>query len=153
MLFLLCQAGGHRFGIDVHDVVAVLPRVCFQTAAGAPPWLAGLFAYDGRPTPVIDLALLVRGTPCPHVWGSRIVLVSLDTPAGPRRLGLLMEHVETAQLAGRPDEGLTSAPGLPDWGPVVLHEGELVQFLELPRVLAQQRPPSLLAAADVTEDV
>jgi len=61
MLFLLCHAGGHRFGIEVNNVVEVLPRVRFQAAAGAQPWLAGLFAYNGQPTPVIDLPFLVGG--------------------------------------------------------------------------------------------
>jgi chemotaxis-related protein WspB len=153
MLFLLCQAGGHRFGIDVHDVVAVLPRVRFQSAAGKPPWLAGLFVHEGRPTPVIDVALLVSGQPCPPVWSSRIVLVTRHTAAGPRRLGLLMEHVETAQRTEQPSESRASVDGLPDWGPVVLHEGELVQFLELPRVLALPEPPSPLDAVQLTEDV
>jgi len=153
MLFLLCQAGGHRFGIDVHDVHAVLPRVRLQSAAGKPPWLAGVFVHEGRPTPVIDLALLVSGQPCPSVWSSRIVLVARQTSAGPRRLGLLMEHVETAQ---RSDQGAAephALDGLPDWGPVVLHEGQLVQFLELPRVLALPQPRSPLAAVALEEDL
>jgi chemotaxis-related protein WspB len=151
LLFLLCQAGGHRFGIDVHDVIAVLPRARFQPAAGAPPWLAGLFSHEGRPTPVIDLPLLVGGKPCPLVWSSRIVLVSVTTAGGPQRLGLLMEHVETAQRDEQPADALAATPGLPDWGPALLHDGDLVQFLELPRVLPWGRSPSLLTGTDPTE--
>ncbi len=151
MLFLLCQAGGHRFGIDVRDVIAVLPRARFQPAAGAPPWLAGVFAHEGRPTPVIDLPMLVGGQPCPLVWSSRIVLVSVPGAGVPQRLGLLMEHVETAQRGDQAAEALGSAAGLPDWGPAFLHDGNLVQFLELPRVLPGNRPLSLLAGAAVTE--
>jgi len=153
MLFLLCQAAGHRFGIDVHNVVAVLPRVRFQVAAGAPPWLAGLFNHNGRLTPVLDVPLLVGGKPCPHLWSSRIVLVSLaGAPAtGAQRVGLLMERVETAQLAGPPEELPLAASDLPAWGPVVLHEGELVQFLELPRLLAHDRPQFLLTGTAATE--
>jgi chemotaxis-related protein WspB len=146
MLFLLCQAGGHRFGLNVEDVLAVLPRVEFQSAAGKPPWMAGVFVHEGRPTPVIDLSALVNGQPCPPLWSSRIVLVTRPTAAGPRRLGLLMEHVETAQLANEPTESELSLDGLPDWGPVVLHEGALVQFLELPRVLALPQTTSPFAA-------
>jgi len=146
MLFLLCQSGGHRFGLNVEDVLAVLPRVEFQSVAGKPPWLAGLFVHEGRPTPVIDLSLLVSGQPCPPLWSSRIVLVARPTATGPRRLGLLMEHVETAQLAEEPAESGLSLDGLPDWGPVVMHEGALVQFLELPRVLALPQPTSQIAA-------
>jgi chemotaxis signal transduction protein len=151
MLFLLCQAGGHRLGIDVHNVIAVLPRARFQTAAGAQPWLAGLFAHNGRPTPVIDLAVLVSGQPSPTLWSSRIVLVSLDTPAGPHRLGVLVERVETAQLAEPLQESAAPAAGLPAWGPVLLHEGELVQFLELPRLLPPEQSRSLFAAAGAME--
>ncbi len=153
MLFLLCQAGGHRFGIDVHDVVAVLPRARFQPAAGAPPWLAGLFAHEGRPTPVIDLPLLVGGKPCPLVWSSRIVLVSVPAAGGPQRLGLLMEHVETAQREDHAADGPAPAPGLPDWGPAFLHDGDLVQLLELPRVLPGSRPVSLLTGTDMAEGI
>ena len=29
---------------------------------------------------------------------------------------------------------------MPAWGPVVLHEGQLVQFLDLPRLLASDQP-------------
>jgi chemotaxis-related protein WspB len=151
MLFLLCQAGGYHFGIDIHNVVEVLPRVRFQVPAGSQPWLAGVFSHNGQPTPVIDLPFLVGGKPCPLVWSSRIVLVSLDNASGTQRFGLLMERVETAQLAGRPGENQIPAPGLPAWGPVVLHEGTLVQFLDLSRLLVQERPQSLLAAAGATE--
>jgi chemotaxis-related protein WspB len=151
VLFLLCQAGGHRFGIDVKDVIAVLPRARLRPAAGAPPWLAGLFAHEGRPTPVIDLPLLVAGKPCPLVWASRIVLVSVPTASGPQHLGLLTENVETAQRAAPTSEGLSSAPGLPDWGPVFLHEGNLVQFLDLPRLLPAAQPQPLLTLTELTE--
>jgi chemotaxis-related protein WspB len=151
VLFLLCQAGGHRFGLDLSDVIAVLPRARLQPAAGAPPWLAGLFAHEGRPTPVLDLPLLVAGKPCPLVWSSRIVLVSVPSPSGPQRLGLLMEHVETAQRSEQPGDGLASAPGLPDWGPAFLHEGGLVQFLELPRLLPVCQPQPLLTLTELTE--
>jgi chemotaxis signal transduction protein len=158
MLFLLCHAGGHRFGIDVHNVVEVLPRVRFQAVVGAPPWLAGLFVHNGRPTPVIDLPFLVSGKACPVVWSSRIVLVSLD-PAGwggasvppptntLQRFGLLMEKVTAEQMAGPPEESGAAGPGLAAWGPVLLHEGSLVQFLELPRLLTMQRQQFLQASA------
>jgi chemotaxis-related protein WspB len=157
MLHLLCQAAGHRFGIDVANVVAVLPRVRFQVTAGAPPWLAGLFAYNGRPTPVIDMPFLVGGKPCPVLWSSRIVLVSLAVDpevsvTKVRRVGLLMDRVETVQLEGPFEEIPLVAPGLPAWGPVVLHEGELVQLLELPRLLAHERPQSLLIDTTALEE-
>jgi chemotaxis-related protein WspB len=156
MLFLLCQAAGHRFGIDVRNVVAVLPRVRFQAAVGAPPWLAGLFAHNGRPTPVIDLPFLVGGKPCPVLWSSRIILVTLAGGPGPsapgaRHLGLLTERVDPAELAGPPEELPLAAADLPAWGPIVLHEGELVQILELPRLLAHERQQSLLTGTAATE--
>jgi chemotaxis-related protein WspB len=154
MLFLLCEAGGHHLGIDVRSVVAVLPRVRFQTVPGAPPWLAGLFAYNGRPTPVVDVPFLVGGEPCPVRWSSRIVLVSVpgESAVEPQRFGLLMERVETAQLTASPEELPRTTVDVPSWGPVVLHEGELVQFLDLPRLLAQDRPLALIPGIAATED-
>ncbi len=139
MLFLLCQAAGHRFGLHVSNVVEVLPRVRLQAAAGAPPWVAGLFAYNGRPTWVIDLSFLVSGQSCPLQWSSRIIVVHLERRGEPLCIGLLAERVETAQLTTT-GEKPEPTPGLPAWGPVMLHEGELVQFLDLPRLLAIDEP-------------
>ena len=44
------------------------------------------------------------------------------------------------------------SPGLPDWGPVLLHEGQLVQFLELSALLAQEQTHALLGGPHRAED-
>jgi chemotaxis-related protein WspB len=92
MFVLTFQVGRERWGLDVRGVAEVVPRVRLEPASGAPPHVAGLLVYRGRPVPVIDLHKLLGAGDCPQHLSSRIVLLPLGEGAD-RFVGLLAARV------------------------------------------------------------
>jgi chemotaxis-related protein WspB len=132
MLALLLQVHEARYALPCRSVSAVVPRVTMRPVPHAPPWLAGVFVYRGKVTPVVDLCELIGGYPCPDRLSSRIVLVPRPASlTGGDQLGLLTERVtEAVELDG------TKAPGVrpPEaayLGDVVLTESGLIQLLDI----------------------
>ena len=75
MLFLLFQLGRERYALEAGQVAAVLPLLSIKEIPQAPPAVAGLCNYRGRPVPVIDLSELTLGRPAQSRLSTRIVLV------------------------------------------------------------------------------
>jgi chemotaxis-related protein WspB len=84
MLVLTFTAGTDRYGVDVAQVVEVVPRVELRPIPHAPAFLAGLLAYRGQVVPIIDLGSLLGSTPCQDRLSTRIILVS-DAPVDHNR--------------------------------------------------------------------
>ena len=99
MLLIMCHAGANRYAIDSRHVSEVLPRVNLQRLTGSPPWLAGLLIYRGTATPVMDLAQLTEGLPCPNRLSSRIVVLQTELEGISRRFGVLAEQVGLREVA------------------------------------------------------
>lgn len=94
MLLLQFQAGDDRYGLDVAEVIEVVPRVLFREIPHADPVVAGLMNYRGRTVPVIDLTALLTGAPSRPFFSTRIVLVHTPGRDGTQGiLGLLAERV------------------------------------------------------------
>ena len=135
MLVLMCHAGENRYAIDSAHVVEVVPYVHCDSIANAPNWLAGMFAYRGRATALVDLTLLTTGEPCPRRWNSRIVIVRCEAEDRHRLFGLLAERVAAAVI----DEPATDRPaldsgGLAAGGPVLLDEQGMFRLLDPTRL-------------------
>jgi chemotaxis-related protein WspB len=147
MFLLLFEAGGQRYGLECAHVIEVLPRVRLQTVPDMPSWFAGLFAYRGRATPVIDLTQLITGQPCPPRWSTRIVMVRGED-ASVSLFGLLTERASTAHLNIQQDAPGESAAYRTAWGPVLLTEEGMIQLLEIHSLLGAER--GRLLAHDLT---
>ena len=93
MLALMLHAGPLRFALPARAVVHVVPRQPLQPVACAPDGVIGLLRFRRRLTPVVDLAELVLGRPAAALRSSRIVVLGVETPTGPRWFGLLAERV------------------------------------------------------------
>ena len=63
MLYLLFSLGPDRYALPAACVVEVLPWVAMKLLPGAPPGVAGLINYRGRPVPAIDVSENATGTP------------------------------------------------------------------------------------------
>ena len=99
MLLLQFQAGNNRYGIDVAEVIEVVPRVRFRELPHADPAVAGLMNYRGTLVPVIDLTVLLTGAPSRPFFSTRIVVANYPAGAG-KILGLMAERVtETVACA------------------------------------------------------
>jgi chemotaxis-related protein WspB len=145
MLFLLFQLGVDRYVLDIGQVAEVLPLVRFKQIPAAPPWVAGLFSYHGKPVPVIDLSSLALGRPAQRRLGTRIVLVHYPEAgaAGPgpdsHLLGIV---VEKAISTLRRDASDFTASGIDNQdarylGPVLNDPGGLIQWVKVKDMLPE----------------
>jgi len=75
MLFLLFQLGRDRFAIEAQQAVEVVPLLALQRLPQAPPGVAGIFNYRGRPVPAIDLCVLTLGRPARELLSTRIIVL------------------------------------------------------------------------------
>jgi chemotaxis-related protein WspB len=137
MLVLTFQIGDNRLALDIRRVREVVPRVRLDRVASAPPWLAGLFVYRGRPVPVLDLHRLLGAGDCPPHLSSRIVLVPLPRDGGESLIGLLAAQVADIRDVRPTTQALPglNAPGQPDLGLTLVEDGGILHLLDLERLL------------------
>ena len=78
MQVLFTTVGGRRFALDCAEILEVLPVVAHRPAGTGPKWLLGLFNLRGTLVPLVDLGVIVDGTPTTMRLGARIVVMRLD---------------------------------------------------------------------------
>ena len=142
MLLLQFQAGNDRYGLDVSQVIEVIPMVAFRPLPHTDPSVAGLFNYRGTMVPVIDLTVLLTGVASRPLFSTRIILA--DYPGRDEKhhaLGLMAERVtETISCAvGDFQPAGIAVAGAPYLGDLLLRQGEMIQRVEIERLL----PPAL----------
>ncbi len=99
MLLLTFTVSGEPYGVDVVDVIEVVPRVELRVVPHAPGFVAGLLSYRGKVVPVVDLGLLLGSSPSENRLSTRIILVKMaesrqnSGEEDPRLAGLIAEHV------------------------------------------------------------
>jgi chemotaxis-related protein WspB len=105
MLLLTFAVDSKPYAVAVSRIVEVLPKIELRPIPHAPEFLAGLLNYRGKVVPVIDLGLLLGGTPCRNLLSSRMILVN-DTSRNHNQDG-----VTPAQRGDRvqPTRGQTAA--------------------------------------------
>lgn len=82
------------YGLPLQRVAQVVPKVPLRVLPHAPAAVAGIFTYQGRLVPVIDLGLLLTGRPCADRYSTRIIVAHYTSAAGSEHLlGLLAEGV------------------------------------------------------------
>ena len=131
--------GGTRYGVDVSEVAAIVPRIEARRLEGTPPWVEGLMPISGGFVPLIDVVRLHTGVPARRAFSTRVILVRYPVPDGSvRPLGLVAEQVTdiTRLRAGSVQPtGITQAgtPWLGDVGQ--LAQGDLLQIVTVPALL------------------
>ena len=133
MLVLTFGAAGGRYALPTRSVVEVVPWIDVQPVAHAPPWVAGYFSYRGCVTPVLDLGRMAGGEACRSTYSSRLILVRVPVQQKARLIGLLAERVATAHLAEE-----TPREEVGGWGPLLLDERGVFQFIYLDRLLTAE---------------
>jgi len=140
MLFLLFQLGTDRYALDARQVVEALPLVTLKQIPHAPPGVAGLFNYRGKPVPAIDLNELMLRRPAAQRFSTRIVLVRYTgADRCEHALGLIAEHVkETVRREATDfvDDGIMT-PSAPYLGPVATDASGLLQWVQVDQLLSQ----------------
>ncbi len=106
MLLLLFETSDGRYALDSRDVVEIIPLVIPKKITAAPAYMAGIINYRGEPVPVFDLCALADGTPCKHLYSTRIILVRYPLASGREKLiGLIAERVTDVVKSGHTDPG------------------------------------------------
>ena len=82
MLFLLFQLGRDRYALEASRVVEVVPLLELKRLPKAPPGVAGIFNYRGRPVPAIDLSEMTLGQPASERHSAKGLLVVRCADAG-----------------------------------------------------------------------
>ncbi len=129
MLGLGFRVGGQRYALSCRQVLEVVPLATVRPLPTAPAHLVGVMVYRGASVPVIDLCILLTGTPAVARLSTRIIITSHDG----QTLGLIGEHVtevvdiDEAKLED-PGVALHAAPWL---GRVFRDELGLTQLLDM----------------------
>jgi chemotaxis-related protein WspB len=148
MIALLFEVDGQRYGLDIGQVVEVVPAVQLRRLAGVPGYVAGVFRFRGAHVPVIDLNELIGGKPAAPRLSTRMVLVRHPGPTGAGRLlGLLAEHVADGldESAATPVATGVAAPDAPYLGPLGMSGGRTVQYVRVEQLLPESVRERLFA--------
>ena len=149
MLLVLFRIGAERYGLDARSLVEVLPAVALRPQRGAPAGCAGLLAHRERTIPVIDLSLMATGKPAAQRLSTRIVVASYRAGPPGSRLGLLVEEATDPRdvAAGELVDPGIATPDAPYLGKVVGEGDQLVQVVELERLLSREVRESLFTGS------
>lgn len=150
MIALLFEVAGQRYGLDIAQVVKVLPYVQLRSLPGVPDYVAGVFCYRDQMVPVIDLSQLIRGKPVAAMLSTRIILVKQTGQPGHsgRVLGLLAERA-TDGLNDAATEPIASGIAVPEapylGGLSVTSIGSMIQYVRVENLLSEDLRQRLFA--------
>jgi chemotaxis-related protein WspB len=139
MLHLTFCIGPTRFVIEARRVSQVVARVPLRVLPLSEPYLVGLLDFRGTVLPVVDLATRLFGTSCESSLSTRIIVVRIKHQDREVPLGLIAEQVtELCQAAVQRDGAAASVtPDHDCLGRIVRIDGELVQWIDVDRVLPE----------------
>jgi chemotaxis-related protein WspB len=138
MLFLLVRPGSDTYAIETGAVRRILPFARLKNLPSSLPAIAGVLNFHGRAVPVLDLTLLLTGAASRERLGTRIILADIALGSSSARpLGLLAEGAHSvARFAAEDFQPAGANPRDRAWlGPVAEHAGQLVQRIEIARLL------------------
>lgn len=141
MVVLIFEVGGQRYGLEVTQVLKVLPSVRLRPLPRVPEYVAGVFRYRDAMVPVIDLSQLIKGTPVPVLLSTRIILVRHPGPSGPGRvLGLLAERVTDSLDDGAADpvSSGVAVPEAPYLGGLSGSGRRMIQYVKVEHLLPDE---------------
>jgi len=140
MLFLSINLGGILFAIPAKDVIRVLPLIDLRPVPKTPEFLAGIFPYQERMVPVIDLQVLTHQQPCARRFSTRVILTQPTfEEIEAKEIGILAERVTDAFEVdpGQAVESGVRAQGTDFLGAVVEAGGRTYQIVHLDRILSK----------------
>jgi purine-binding chemotaxis protein CheW len=87
---IVLTLGKERYGVELSDVIEVMPPVRATPVPGAPAVFAGVINVHGEIRPVIDLRRLLGIETAPNSDLARVILLRKDS----REMGLQIDSVE-----------------------------------------------------------
>jgi len=95
-MLLRFVVGDDSYGVDVTQVVEIVPYIALKRIPRAPDYVAGLLNYRGISVPVIDITKLASGRASRTWLSTRVIVVKSKQPqldGADNLLGLLAEQV------------------------------------------------------------
>jgi chemotaxis-related protein WspB len=138
MASLLFEVDGQRYGLDVAQVLKVLPSLHLRRLPRVPEYVAGVFQYRGTMVPVIDVSQLIKGRPVAALLSTRIILVRYLGPSGRDAvLGLLVERATDSldEGAGETTSSGVAVPEAPYLGGLSASGGGIIQYVKVEHLL------------------
>lgn len=136
MLGVTFQIADNRLALSVRSIVEVVPSVGLKDVLGAPDWLAGIALYRGQVVPVVDLYRLASAGRCPEHLSTRLIIVRLDSESDQRLVALRASNVdEVSELPDIVETEDAPPSDQPDFGRMMVHEGEVIRVLDLKRLI------------------
>lgn len=151
MLLLLFQLGENLYAIDTAEVVEIVPIMQIAKVPAAPTHIAGVFNYHSRIVPVIDLSLLIQGTPCRPCYSTRVILVNAasNPMSTSRPLGLMAERVtETLKTKANSLEDAEQVSTAPYLGKLFIGEKGIVQQIHWQQLISEADQAILFASEE-----
>src|SRR4051794_25859201 len=148
MLLLLFKIGSDRYALPASQMVEVVPLVSLKMLPQAPPGVAGILNYHGRPVPVIDLSELTVGWRSEARVSTRIMLVNYPSAAGQKQiLGLMAEQTSETIRRGKTDFQSAGLPvkTAPYLGAVLMDSRGIIQCVEIEHLLSESLREILFA--------
>lgn len=98
---LLFEAADQRYGLDVSNILEVVPAVHLRKIPGVPEYVAGVFCYRDTIVPVLDLNQMLCGLPAVQRFSTRMILVNYSGLSATKHiLGLLVERANQGLVEG-----------------------------------------------------
>ena len=137
MVALLFEVDGQRYGLDIAQVLKVLPSVRLRKLPQVPAYVAGVFRYRDMLVPVIDLSQLIKGRPVLALLSTRIILVKHVGAHGKVRvLGLLAERAtESIDDIAQPVSSGIAMLEAPYLGGLTANGGSMTQYIKVEQLL------------------
>ncbi|MCX7019688.1 MAG: chemotaxis protein CheW [bacterium] len=151
MLFVLLKIDADTYALDAERVVKILPLVTLKLTPHSPHGIAGLLNYRQQAVPVADLTMCATGRASRPMLTTRILLVNY--PAGSETahlLGVIAEGISrTEQLdPDKFEEAGIEAREAGYLGPVMAHNGELIQRIEIEHLLTEETKARLFTGEE-----
>ena len=157
LLLLLIHLGPDTYGLDVMDIVEVIPRIEVRPIPQAPDYVAGLISYRGTVVPLIDLKMMMRKEPCEAWLSTRIVIAECPVGeisgngegTGKMTLAVLGERI-TETISVSQSELQSSGIEMSEnsyLGKVTMRDQRMVQILRVAHILPSELKEMLARAA------
>ena len=154
MLFVQFTLDNDRYVLDSSQIERMLTLAPLKAMPGVPAWVAGIFEYEGKPVPVIDLAALALGRRSHERLSTRLALVyyphQSSTGVEQRRLGIVLERATrtlTFDAAAFTPAGIDASDAR-YLGPLAHDAQGLVQWVRIEHLLPEHVQAQLFTESE-----
>ena len=140
--YLTFDLGEQILGVEVRHVREILDMQKITRLPNAPMDVRGVVDVRGTSVPIIDLKNRLGVPATEGGEEARIVVVEIDTGAGPKPLGVLADRVRNVEQIPAEDIEPSPSVGVANWDSSIIHGlfrrgSDLVVLVDLERILGR----------------